>query len=276
MLSCVPPPVRPIVSLSAIVLIVLGACAVPTTITKVPAAAPTLSPIPVAVPMRLPVPPRGSDLLAGPKRAPSAVRPAPLLPVQLKAPPPMRQWTYAPAGPTFGLAGTVRNYRVAVEAGVNVSAGTFAAVVNGTLSDPRSWIAGGNVRFHQVGAGTLANFTVWLASPRTAQRICAASGVDITVNGVPYTSCRGGNNVVINSDRYLYAVPSYGAPLSVYRNYAINHEVGHWLGHGHELCPGAGMPAPVMQQQTFGLQGCVAYGWPYLNGVRYSGPPTGG
>jgi hypothetical protein len=77
---------------------------------------------------------------------------------------------------------------------------------------------------------------------------------------------------MINVARYVNGIPNYGAPLVEYRRYAINHEVGHALGHGHELCPGKGRPAPVMQQQTFSLQGCTAYAWPYTDGKRYAGP----
>ncbi len=163
---------------------------------------------------------------------------------------------------------------MAAEAGLPVTADDFAGVVNNTLSNQQSWIGGQNVRLAQVGSGSPANFTVWLATPPTAKRLCAASGIDITVGGVPYTSCRAGSNVVINADRYLNGIPNYGASLTVYRQYAINHEVGHWLGRKHELCPGPGQPAPVMQQQTLGMQGCVANGWPYLDGALYSGPPA--
>ncbi|WP_373684441.1 DUF3152 domain-containing protein [Micromonospora thermarum] len=59
-----------------------------------------------------------------------------------------------------------------------------------------------------------------------------------------YPSCRKGNRVVLNVARWVKGVPGYGAGLAAYRRYMVNHEVGHRLGHGHELCPGRGRPAP--------------------------------
>jgi len=176
-------------------------------------------------------------------------------------------------GPVVGTAGVLRHYRVGVESNVPVPPAEFASIVDSTLADPRSWIGGGNVRLQRVAPNAPADFTVYLATGGTAGRLCRAGGVEITVNGQPYTSCRVGARVVINLERYFHAVPDYGAPLTTYRQYAINHEVGHALGHGHELCPGKGRPAPVMQQQTLYMQGCAPNQWPYLNGQRYSGPP---
>jgi hypothetical protein len=128
----------------------------------------------------------------------------------------------------------------------------------------------------RVAEGTAYDFTVHLATGGTAARMCAAGGVNIRLNGRPYTSCRVGDKVIINLDRWRLSVDEYVAakvPLSTYRAYVINHEVGHRLGHRHELCPGPGRPAPLMMQQTLSLKGCVANPWPYLNGRRYSGPP---
>jgi hypothetical protein len=167
-----------------------------------------------------------------------------------------------------GSSGPLLRYRVAVEGGLGIDAEEFASGVDAVLTDPRSWTAGATVRMQRVPPDTAVDFTVLLASPVTSEQLCRTEG-NLTEQ---FTNCRLRGRIVINSARWLTAVPDYGAPLSVYRAYAVNHEVGHELGLGHELCPGPGQPAPVMQQQTLGLQGCVANAWPYLDGVRYQGP----
>lgn len=184
-------------------------------------------------------------------------------------------WVYATTpGPVLGTTGNVRRFRVAVETGVPEDAAAFAATVDTVLGDPRSWTAGG-FRLQRVPQDAGAEFTIYLATAETTRQICAQAGLDIRLNGVPYTSCRVYGRVIINLSRWRESVPDYvdnGVPLEVYRQYVINHETGHQFGHGHEACSGAGRPAPVMQTQTLGLKGCTAYPWPYLDGRRYSGP----
>jgi hypothetical protein len=171
-------------------------------------------------------------------------------------------------GAVHGATGTLKRFRVAVETGAGFDTAAFAAIVDKVLGDPRGWTASGQVRLQRVAGQAAADFTVYLATPATSEAMCAAGGLHTS----RYTSCRLPGKVVINLVRWLAGVPSYGAPLEVYQAYALNHEVGHELGNGHEACPGAGQPAPVMQQQTLGLNGCSANAWPYVNGVRYSGP----
>ncbi|MDG4794088.1 DUF3152 domain-containing protein [Micromonospora sp. WMMD1082] len=180
------------------------------------------------------------------------------------------------SGPVLGTAGDIRRYRVAVESGSGVDAGEFALAVRTALAGPGSWVDGGQLRLRQVAGDSRYDFTVYLATAHTAGRMCVAGGVDIRIGGRPYTSCRTSGKVIINLDRWRLSVPHFvadGVPLSVYRTYVINHEVGHQLGNRHERCPGQGEPAPVMMQQTLFLKGCVANPWPYLDGRRYAGPP---
>ncbi|MEU1604887.1 DUF3152 domain-containing protein [Micromonospora matsumotoense] len=177
------------------------------------------------------------------------------------------RWQVA-AGEPAAPAGTGRllRYRVAVERDIRgLPVAEFAAEVSATLTAPQGWTTGGTLRLWRVGPGGPADFTVHLATPGTRDELCgdAADG---------YTSCRNGDRVVINVARWAKGVPRYGASLTAYRRYVVNHEVGHRLGHGHERCPGRGRPASVMQQQTLGLHGCTANASPYRNGVRYAGP----
>lgn len=147
-------------------------------------------------------------------------------------------------------------YVVEVEGGLGVDPAAFAAEVDGVLSDPRSWGAGGRLALHRVDTGDAA-VRVALVSPRTVDRLCAP------LQTAGYFSCANGDRAVLNVARWLTGAPAYAGRLPAYRDYLVNHEVGHVLGHGHEQCPGAGQLAPVMLQQTKGLGGCVANGWPY-------------
>jgi hypothetical protein len=182
--------------------------------------------------------------------------------------PPAGPGTWAVAGrsrPVAGTSGTLLRYRVAVEQGITgITADAFGSQVAAVLGDPRSWTGTGHWRLQLVGAGVRYDFTIYLATPATRDKLCG-DGYD------RYTSCRNGNSVVLNVARWVQGVPGYGASLDVYREYMVNHETGHRLFHGHELCPGPGRPAPVMQQQTLGLHGCVANPWPIVDGQPYDG-----
>lgn len=152
--------------------------------------------------------------------------------------------------------GPLLRFRVEVENGIDLDAQAFAGAVATTLSDPRSWGAGARQSFQRVSDGPY-DFRVLLVSPDNVNSFCP--GLD--TGG--YTSCRSGDHAVLNLARWMTGVPDYAGDLATYRQYVVNHEVGHYLGNGHELCPGPGERAPVMQQQTLGLEGCLKNPWPY-------------
>jgi hypothetical protein len=207
---------------------------------------------------------------AGPQTSAAAV--APGTAVAVAPPDVVGEFTFAGGyGSVLGTGGPLRPFKVSVETALGLGDGAaFATEVERILGDPRGWIAGGDVRLQRVPAAAASDFTVYLASPDTSERMCRAGGLE--AGG--FSSCRLPGQLVINLDRWEDAVSDYGAPLETYRAYAVNHEVGHQLGYGHEACPGPGEAAPVMQQQTYGLKGCSANPWPYIDGRRYAGPPA--
>jgi len=152
--------------------------------------------------------------------------------------------------------GPLRRYSVQVEEGLGVDAADFAAQVEATLADPRSWGADGRLSFRRVSSGPV-DVQVVLASPSTADRLC------LPLDTAGIYSCGIGSTAVINSMRWLRGADAYDGHLPEYRQYVINHEVGHTLGHHHESCAGPGRAAPVMMQQTKGVGACRPVPWPY-------------
>ena len=167
-------------------------------------------------------------------------------------------------------SGKLVTYRVEVEYGTGQSAPAFAAAVDATLADPASWTGQGRWSVQRVKARPDVDLVIRLATPATVDKVCATVGLNTDGS----TSCRAGRLIMINLDRWLGAVPEYRGDSAMYRNYVINHEVGHGLGLGHQACPGPGRLAPVMQQQTAGLKGCLPNGSPYVAGIFVSGPAT--
>jgi hypothetical protein len=163
-------------------------------------------------------------------------------------------------------SGQVLRYRVDVEQGLHLDSALFAQAVQKTLNDDRSWAHGGTRTFERVSTGR-ADFVISLASPGTTATWCAKSGLD---TGEENVSCDSAStdHVMINAYRWAQGAKTYGGDkMYPYRQMLINHEVGHRLGHNHELCPRQGALAPVMMQQTkfLTMNGvtCRPNPWPY-------------
>ncbi len=156
-----------------------------------------------------------------------------------------------------------------MEDGSGVDPQAAAAQVQSILADPRGWTNDGKNGFQLVSSGPY-DFTVKIASPDTADRICAEGGLDTRGE----VNCDVGAQVVVNIKRWNTGSPQFAGPIEEYRALIVNHEVGHRIGHGHETCPGKGKPAPAMMQQIYGLKGCVANAWPYSDKGAYLGGPA--
>lgn len=130
----------------------------------------------------------------------------------------------------------------------------FAETVHAVLTDPRGWIRAG---FRFVPDAE-APYAVILAEGGEVDALCA-----------PYEtwgdySCQNGPVVALNADRWRGATPQWPADLASYRVMLVNHEVGHLLHlhHPDPQCPGPGLPAPVMAQQSTSLGDCLPNPWP--------------
>ena len=162
-----------------------------------------------------------------------------------------------PGGPESTAAvGVLDVYRlhtssVATRGRVRGDLDVLRATLAETYADPQGWLRSHH-RFREVARG--GDFTVVLSQP---EYLPAFSWECSTMY-----SCRAGRYVVLNDNRWRHGSPHFPADLETYRRMLVNHETGHWLGRGHAYCPHKGAPAPVMQQQSKGMQGCRPNPWP--------------
>jgi hypothetical protein len=156
-----------------------------------------------------------------------------------------------------------RTVRYSVRVKGSVGAATvrqFRTLAQQTYVDARGW-RGRGVAFVPVPRG--GAFTLWISQARHLPRFSSGCSAQ--------WSCRVGRNVVINVERWKHASPAWNrakGSLRSYRHMVVNHETGHWLGRGHVGCSRRGALAPVMMQQSKGLDGCRFNPWPTLSELR--------
>jgi hypothetical protein len=172
--------------------------------------------------------------------------------------------------------GTLHRYTIDVENGITgINLTRYAALVQTTLSDKRSWAGHSGVALQRVDSGQ-ADFHVTLTASHTVRKLC---GYEVAIE----TSCFAAtdpvtgatiNRTVLNISRWVRGDANYVGDLNAYRIYMVNHEDGHALGHQHAHdCLADGL-APVMMQQTIGLRSavshklCQANPWPFPKGAQ--------
>ena len=142
-------------------------------------------------------------------------------------------------------------YRILVEKGLEDLTDGFVARVEDILGEDSGWRRNG---LHFTRVVDDYDITILLAVPASIDRLCRP----LQTEG--WLSCAFARRAMINATRWQNGALTWGRDIEGYHHYLINHEVGHLLGLRHADCPEIGSPAPIMQQQTIFLNGCVANG----------------
>lgn len=138
------------------------------------------------------------------------------------------------------------SYCIATRGDGTNKAAQLSDVIKTTLQQQQGWTLGGIIAFTEVKTG--CNFTVSLVSTQQMSDYSPACSGQST--------CRTGNDVVINAAAWTTPPTSWIAGADAYRSELVNHEVGHWLGFDHASCAsGAAAPTPL-SQVTLNLGGC--------------------
>jgi hypothetical protein len=152
----------------------------------------------------------------------------------------------------------VFRYTVEVENGLDPAMfggdNAFAEMVDQTLANPKGWTHNPQFAFMRVDSesGGKPDFRISLVSPATVREGC---GYEFRLETSCYNPVYGAERqarVFINEARWVRGAVPFEGDIGSYRQYLINHEVGHAIGYvRHEPCDQQGGLAPVMMQQTF-------------------------
>ncbi len=168
-----------------------------------------------------------------------------------------KTWHIVPgATPQVGRGTTkVFTYTVEIENGVDTTAlggdDAFARMVEQTLANPKSWTHNTQFAFIRIESGK-PDFRISLTSPMTIRDGC---GYEIPLETSCYNPVFGPGSeqrVLVNEARWVRGAVPFEGDVGSYRQYVINHEIGHAIGYQrHEPCDRQSGLAPVMMQQTF-------------------------
>lgn len=169
-----------------------------------------------------------------------------------------KTWRVVPGTTPQVGQGTVKvfRYTVEIENGLDPTMyggdNAFAQMVDQTLTNPKGWTRNPQFAFVRIDSGK-PDFRISLVSPTTVRGGC---GYEFRLETSCYNPSFGGmdrqSRVFINEARWVRGAVPFEGDVGSYRQYVINHEVGHAIGYlRHEPCDQQGGLAPVMMQQTF-------------------------
>lgn len=168
-----------------------------------------------------------------------------------------KSWRIVPGVTAQVGRGSTRvfHYTIEVENGLDSTMfggdTAFATMVDQTLANPKSWTHNPQFAFVRVDTDK-PDFRISLTSPETVREVC---GYEFRLETSCYNPVFGRERqarVVINEARWIRGALPFQGDIGSYRQYLINHEVGHAIGYAHhQACDKQGGLAPVMMQQTF-------------------------
>lgn len=150
-------------------------------------------------------------------------------------------------------AALVVRFRTKVDRSVKrehgIDAAEFSRAVLGILCDERGWLRSQAVRYVYDPGGP---YLIGLRSRRYVKSRCEVL-VGEPVSGDYSCASSAYKEVVINVGPWYNGTPGFPGNLRMYRRMVMNHEVGHVMTLRHRQCPGDDRRAPVMMQQSIGM-----------------------